>query len=62
MKLDKIFYWIGYKVSNHPILVIITSLSIMAVILGGIMFLEFDVKFTFKIIINLFRMTLKDYG
>jgi hypothetical protein len=52
MKLDKIFYWIGYKVSKHPILVIITSLSIMAIILGGIMFLEFDVKFTFNIIIN----------
>jgi hypothetical protein len=49
MKLDKIFYWIGLKVSKHPILVIISSLSIMAIILGGIMFLEFDVNFKFII-------------
>ena len=43
MKLDKIFYWIGLNVSKHPILVIIISLTIMTITLGGLMFLEFDV-------------------
>ncbi len=45
MKLDKIFYWIGLKVSKHPILVIVTSLTFMAILLGGLMFLEFDVNY-----------------
>jgi len=43
MKLDKLFYWIGLKVSKQPVFVIIVSLAIMAVLLGGLMFLEFDV-------------------
>lgn len=49
MKLDKIFYWIGLKVSKHPIMVIIISLFIITIIMGGLMFLEFDVNNNFNI-------------
>lgn len=45
MKLDKIFYWIGLKVSIHPLKVIAVSVLVLAIILSGLMFLEFEVKY-----------------
>jgi hypothetical protein len=56
MKLDKLFYYFGYKVSQHPILVIFISLITMGLILSGLMFLDFEV------IIILHRLILKNYG
>lgn len=43
MKLDTLFYSIGLFISNHPVKVIIVSISIMTIILSGLMFLEFEV-------------------
>lgn len=45
MKLDKFFYFIGLKISKHPIITIILSLSIMTLILSGLIFLEFEVRY-----------------
>jgi hypothetical protein len=44
MKLDKIFYNLGYKISKHPILVTIASLLITGLLMTGLMFLEFEVN------------------
>ena len=45
MKLDKIFFQIGYTIAKYPIYTIIISLMIVAILLSGLMYLEFDVIF-----------------
>lgn len=44
MKLDNLFFWIGKKVARHPIAVMVISLLTTAIILSGLMFLEFEVN------------------
>jgi hypothetical protein len=43
MKLDKIFYKLGYKISKHPVLVIVLTFITLMLILSGLIFLEFEV-------------------
>jgi hypothetical protein len=57
MKLDKLFYHFGYKISQHPILVILISLITMGLILSGLVFLDFEVR-----MLNNHRLILKNSG
>jgi hypothetical protein len=61
MKLDNFFYWIGWKVSSHPVKIITVGLAFMSILLTGLIFLEFEV-IIYKINSIYFRMILKNYG
>ncbi len=63
MKLDKFFYFIGLKIAQNPVITIVLSISVMALILSGLLFLEFEVKIYWPFPKFLkFRTTLKNYG
>lgn len=43
MRLDKLFYWLGYNISKHPVTTILLSVCIVGFITSGLMFLSFEV-------------------
>lgn len=43
MRLDRIFYKIGYTIAKYPIYTVIISLMVTTIILSGLVFLDFDV-------------------
>ena len=43
MKLDTLFFQIGFTIAKYPIYTIVITLMIVALILSGLMFLEFEV-------------------
>ena len=45
MKLDNLFYRIGYTIAKFPIFTIIISLMVVGIILTGLVFLDFEVIF-----------------
>ena len=44
MGLEDIFYWIGFKVSSHPILVSVVTLMTTSIILTGLVFIDFELE------------------
>ena len=43
MRLDKAFYYLGYKIAKYPILFIIITFLSICLLLTGLVFLEFEV-------------------
>lgn len=43
MKLDRLFFKLGYTISKYPIYTICISLLIVSILLTGLVFLQFEV-------------------
>lgn len=59
ISLGNTFYWFGYKNATHPILFIIVPLIVVAFVLSGLIFMDFEVII---IIFLFFSFNLKNYG
>jgi hypothetical protein len=44
MRLDKLFYKLGFKISENPVIVILLTFITVLLILSGLIFLEFEVN------------------
>lgn len=65
MKLEDIFFQVGFKTAKHPCLVCTASLLITLSLMLGFLFLEMEVSAQSLININPiypFRSNLKNYG
>jgi hypothetical protein len=57
MKLDRLFFELGYNISKHPFYTIIISLAVVGILLTGLLFLQFEVLYSLLI-----RIIHNNYG